>query len=269
MPRIEPRDTALKDLKGLHLWHAPMSSCSQRVRIALTEAGRDWESHVVNLEKDEHATPEYQAIHPDGLVPALIEDGALWIESVDIIALVAGDALPAGDPDLLARADAAQRDLKLLSFEYLFRAKPPPPAEAAAAFQRTHENAWLRQFRLDFAKGFPPERLHAAIARTKNAFDHLDGVLADGRTFLGGEEFSLSDVAWMPNFHRFDLMGWPFQTTPRLAKWFDRVKARESYARGLLDWEPQGALPAFAAYVAKRQAEGTDIGSAPVFREGD
>ena len=81
----------LKSLEGLHLWHAPMSSCSQRVRIALAETGRAYESHVINLEKDEHATPEYQAIHPKGLVPALVDNGHLFIESIDIIRHIAAD----------------------------------------------------------------------------------------------------------------------------------------------------------------------------------
>ena len=131
MPHIEPKDQTLKTLEGLHLWHAPMSSCSQRVRLVLAETGRDWESHPVDLEKDEHATPEYQAIHPKGLVPAFVDNGDLIIESIDIIQHVAGEgsALAATDaPELLQLADAAQVDLKLLTFEFLFRAAPPPSA---------------------------------------------------------------------------------------------------------------------------------------------
>ena len=75
MPEIEPNDHSLKSLKGIHLWHTPMSSCSQRVRITLAEANKNFESHMIDLEKDEHATPEYQRIHPKGLVPTLVDDG--------------------------------------------------------------------------------------------------------------------------------------------------------------------------------------------------
>ncbi|TCS58930.1 hypothetical protein EDD52_1243 [Primorskyibacter sedentarius] len=49
MPRIEPQDASLKDLSGLHLWHAPMSSCSKRVRIVIAEIGHEFESHLINL----------------------------------------------------------------------------------------------------------------------------------------------------------------------------------------------------------------------------
>ncbi|MBL6622685.1 MAG: glutathione S-transferase family protein, partial [Alphaproteobacteria bacterium] len=40
MPQIEPQDETLKSLTGLHLWHASMSSCSQRCRIVLAETGK-------------------------------------------------------------------------------------------------------------------------------------------------------------------------------------------------------------------------------------
>ena len=91
MPEIEPQDQSLKSLTGLHLWHAPISSCSQRVRIVMAETGKTFESHLVDLERGEHASNTYQAIHPKGVVPALVEDGRLIIESIDIIQHVAGD----------------------------------------------------------------------------------------------------------------------------------------------------------------------------------
>ena len=262
MPEIEPKDTSLKSLEGLHLWHAPMSSCSQRVRIVLAETGKPFVSHVIDLERNEHASKAYQAIHPKGLVPALVEDGHLYIESVDIIRKVAGSdssLANSASPELLKMADEAQLDLKLLSFEFLFRSRPPSRPEDAEAFQRSHQNDWLKQFRIDFAKGFDPERIDAAVRRTDDGFRHLDDLLSDGRRYLDGDEFSLSDAAWMPNFHRFNLMGWPFERTPSLKSWFDRVSARPSYQAALLNWQPEAVPGAFAEYTRKRRAEGTDV----------
>lgn len=262
MPEIEPKDTSLKSLEGLHLWHAPMSSCSQRVRIVLAETGKPFVSHVIDLERNEHASKAYQAIHPKGLVPALVEDGRLYIESVDIIQKVAGSdssLANSASPELLKMADEAQLDLKLLSFEFLFRSRPPSRPEDAEAFQRSHQNDWLKQFKIDFAKGFDPERIDAAVRRTDGGFRHLDDLLSDGRRYLEGDEFSLSDAAWMPNFHRFNLMGWPFERTPSLKSWFDRVSARPSYQVALLNWQPEVVPGAFAEYTRKRRAEGTDV----------
>lgn len=265
MPIIPANDSSLKSLTGLHLWHAPMSSCSQRVRIVLAETGRDFESHVVALEKNEHASEAYQAIHPKGLVPALVDDGDLWIESVDIIQHLGGGRF-AGSSELLNLADAAQLDLKLLTFEYLFRAFPPPPADVVETFDKGHKNEWLRQFREDFAQGFPQDRLEAGIARTDAGFQRLNEVLSDGRIFLDGDTFGLSDVAWMPNVHRMTLMGWPFERTPHLAAWFERVKERPSYSQGLLAWQDLGAAARFAEYTQKRRVAGSDVTSADHFR---
>ena len=56
-----------------------------RVRMVLAEKSLPWTSHVVDLSKMEHATPEFQSINPQGLVPTLIHDGRTYIESIDII----------------------------------------------------------------------------------------------------------------------------------------------------------------------------------------
>lgn len=263
MPKIEPKDQSLRSLGGLHLWHAPLSSCSQRVRITLAEAGKVYESHVVNLEKGEHATEAYQAIHPKGVVPALVDEGELYIESIDIIRhvakRVAPELLSQEGEELLALADASQTDLKLLTFEFLFRGGPPKSDTDAQAFQANHHNDYLRQFYRDFAAGFDPDRVARAADNTMDGFRRLDHALSDGRTYLCGEEFTLADIAWMPNVHRFGLMGWPFDRTPNLARWFTHVSQRPSYQSALVDWQPEEVAGAFARYTETRRREGTDI----------
>ena len=178
------------------------------------------------------------------------------IESVDIIQQVAGaesELLEAADPELLKMADEARTDLKLLTFEFLFRFAGPSPQEKSAAFQAAHKNKVLKQFKLDFAKGFDRARIDAPVDRTAAGFQHLDGLLSDGRLYLSSNKFLLSDVAWMPNFHRFQLMEWPFDRTPNLQAWFGRVAARDSYQFGPVDWQPAPLRAAFADYVAKRR----------------
>lgn len=263
MPKIEPKDQSLKSLTGLHLWHAPLSSCSQRVRITLAEAGKGYESHLVNLEKGEHATEAYQAIHPKGVVPALIDDGDLHIESIDIIrhvaARVAPELLSQEGEELLALADASQTDLKLLTFEFLFRGGPPKSDAEAQAFQSNHKNDYLRQFYRDFAAGFEPARVARAVETTMTGFRRLDRVLSDGRSYLCGQEFTLADIAWMPNVHRFALMEWPFDRTPHLARWFAHVSQRPSYQTALVDWQAEEVAGEFTRYTETRRREGTDV----------
>jgi len=52
----------------------------------------------------------------------------------------------------------------------------------------------------------------------------------------------------MANVHRLGLMGWPFEITPDLAKWFERVAARPSYRSALTDWQPPERADHFAEY---------------------
>ena len=264
MPEIEPKDKSLKELYGIHLWHAPMSSCSQRVRLVLSEVQKTFISHLINLEKDEHSSESYQSIHPNGLVPALVYDGRLFIESVDIIQYVSREnphLLEDSDKDLLRDADNSQMDLKLLTFEFLFRGAPPPSKEVFEKFQKSHQNDWLKQFRIDFSNGFERQRVKDAVVRTTKAFNKLEMCLSDGRIYLAGNSFSLSDIAWIPNVHRFKLMNWSFEKTPNLQRWFSLVSQRQSYKEALLEWQPAELLEMLNGYTMRRISAGTAVSS--------
>ncbi len=264
MPIIEPLDSSLKDLKGLHLWHAELSSCAQRVRITLAEKGLDWTGYLIDIPKNEHATPEYQAINPKGLVPAFVDNGTLLIESVDIIdyldakypnpRLRPSEALEVKMHEWLQAADKAQADLKLLSHEFLFRPRKDMSEEEIADFSANHNNQSLVDFIKEWQGSdmFPKEKLDAAVNRTDADFKKLDAALA-GQDWLLGTELSLADIAWMPNVHRMMLMEWPLERYTHLCKWFERVKARPSYQKALVDWEPSGLQDRFFGYVAERK----------------
>ena len=260
----------LTKLEGIHLWHAGLSTCSQRVRIALAELGLEYEGHLINLHAGENASEWYQAIHPDGVVPALVDNGRLVVESVDIIdyldhkhtVLRLTPAEPAQKnamSALMKRADEAQKHLKLLTFEFLFKAAPATSDDLFRAFQNSHKNEVLKKFHRDFHAGFEPSRIENAAAATDRDFKVLEQLLSDGREFLTGPTFSLADVAWIPNFHRFDLIGWPFGHYPYLQRWFKRVSTRPSYAKALQKWEPRELLDIVAPRLAARTAAGDGV----------
>jgi glutathione S-transferase len=123
----------------------------------LTEKDLDWVSHPIDIPKNEHATPEYQAIHPKGLVPAFVDNGTLVIESCDIIDYIdqkyTSPPLRPSDPatdskmgEMLAAADKAQTDLKLLSHEFLFRPRKPMSEDEVENFADFHNNQTLVEF---------------------------------------------------------------------------------------------------------------------------
>jgi maleylacetoacetate isomerase len=77
------------------------SSAAFRVRIALNLKGLQYESLPRHFARNEHRTPEYLALNPQGLIPALAVDGAVLSQSVAIIEYL-NDLHPA--PPLLPTA---------------------------------------------------------------------------------------------------------------------------------------------------------------------
>ena len=90
-----------------------MSNCSMRVRMTLEEKSLPWTSHHLDLRTKEAVTPEYFGIHPKGLVPTLVHDGVVHIESNEII-------------------------------EYLDETFPDPPLQPEAEDERAEMREWLR-----------------------------------------------------------------------------------------------------------------------------
>ena len=72
--------------QGVHLLHFRGSSCSQKTRIFLNLKGIDWVSHHVDLARQANYEPWFLGINPRGLVPVLVHDGVVHIESNDILA---------------------------------------------------------------------------------------------------------------------------------------------------------------------------------------
>ncbi len=53
----------------LELYHSPVSTCSQKVRLVLAEKNLKWESHVLRFDSGEHLAPKYLKLNPNGVVP--------------------------------------------------------------------------------------------------------------------------------------------------------------------------------------------------------
>ena len=57
----------------LELFHNDMSTCSQKVRMALAEKGLEWTSHHLNLRAADQQKPDYLALNPNGVVPTITD----------------------------------------------------------------------------------------------------------------------------------------------------------------------------------------------------
>lgn len=70
---------------ALELYNFPPSTCSLKVRICLAEKELEWVDHRLDSRNEEHLSPEYLELNPNGVVPTLIHDGVPIIDSSVIL----------------------------------------------------------------------------------------------------------------------------------------------------------------------------------------
>ena len=68
----------------IELYHNDMSVCAQKVRFTLAEKKLAWEGHHLNLRAGDQQEPEYLKLNPNAVVPTLVDDGNIIIESTVI-----------------------------------------------------------------------------------------------------------------------------------------------------------------------------------------
>lgn len=273
MAVIETTRDDIRALKGVHLFHAPMSNCSQRVRLALCEKGQAYVSHEVDLQNHEQLTEEFRALNPNAVVPVMVIDGETHVESNDIIAFVDahfdGPALQSVDPaaaavaeDLLARSGHLQAALKLLTYEFMMK---PIMRKSAATLQSQVAPLGVEE-RAGFAEafasreGFGDAWIRSEVSEVMRAFDHLDTLL-EAAPFLNGAEFGMGDISWLPNVRRAVAMRYPLKRHPNLADWYQRVCTRASVRNAIFAFEPKPATAFVTSYGLYRHLRGTGLAS--------
>ena len=238
--------------KGVHVLHFMGSSCSQKLRIFLNLKGIKWESHLVDLFVNENFGPWFLGVNPRGLVPVLVHDGAVHIESNDIIQYLektfpTPKLIPAGHENevaaLLKHEDDLHLDLRTLSFRFVFAPPgPPKPAEALKNYAtngsgtvrgtKDHDKEiqiafWERAAR----EGFTDERARASAQKFRREFDALDKRLAQ-HSYLMGDNASVLDIAWFIYGHRLSLAGYPIaRLHRRVGAWLDNLRARPEFSK--------------------------------------
>jgi glutathione S-transferase len=238
--------------KGVHVFHFMGSSCSQKLRIFLNLKGIKWESHLVDLMAGENFQPWFLGINPRGLVPVLVHDGAVHIESNDIIQYLettfpTPKLIPAGHENevanLLRHEDDLHLDLRTLSFRFVFNPPGPPKSPAMLESYAANGTGTVRgakdgdkEIQIEFwqraaKEGFTDQAARASGRKFRAEFDALDERLAQ-QPYLMGESLSVLDIAWFIYAHRLSLAGYPFaRLHPRLNAFLEKLGARPEFAK--------------------------------------
>ena len=128
LDKIDIKTTEVLEWKGVHLFHFQGSACSQKLRIFLNYKNIDWVSHEVNLIKGDNFSEWYLGINPRGLVPTLVHNGDVHIESNDIMTYLDQEfpntkLFPTNLIDDIKKdldyEDSLHFDLRRLTFRYL------------------------------------------------------------------------------------------------------------------------------------------------------
>lgn len=248
---VPTKNEAVKAQKGLHLYHAGISNCAMRVRMALEEKSLPWVSHHIDITKKENLTEEYFSIHPKGLVPALVEDGVVIIESDDII-----DYLDKKYPSSPLRPSDKN---ELETMYYWLRLAPEIHVKAVKTFiyikrmqgkmaKSKDEGDLYKKLQtdtelLDFhdkvsSDAFTDEDLARAQGILHEHFSAADKVLGKS-PYLAGNQFTLADIAWSPlHFTLKEMTDLDLKAYKNLQRWASALEERPSYKKAILEWWP-------------------------------
>lgn len=194
------------------------SSAAYRVRIALNLKGLAWEAVPVHLLRGggEQHQPDYLALNPNGLVPALDDEGLLLTQSLAIIeyldethpepALLPGDAVARARIRAIAQTIACDihpiNNLRVL--RYLTR-------ELGAT--DTQKTAWYRHW----------VELGLAAVEAMLANDSRTGV------FCHGDSPTLADCCLVPQVFNARRFACDLSAMPTLLRIVERCEAMEAF----------------------------------------
>ncbi|WP_262273561.1 glutathione S-transferase N-terminal domain-containing protein [Microvirga yunnanensis] len=208
-------------------WHTPNG---HKITMFLEEAGLDSKIVPVDISAGDQFKPEFLAFSPNNRMPVIIDhdpsDGGEPVPGFESGAILlyfaekVGRFLPS---DLRGRKTV---------HEWLFR-------QVGGLGPMTGQN---QHFSL-----YAPENLPYAISRYVSETNRLYGVLnchLPGRCFVGGEEYTIVDMACYPWTVPWQRQQENLHDLSDLYRWFDAVRARPATIRAYAAGEALSSRPA-------------------------
>ncbi|KAK8954076.1 putative glutathione S-transferase GSTU1 [Platanthera zijinensis] len=198
-------------VKLLDFWVSPFG---QRCRIALAEKGVEYEYQEENLSEKSELLLKSNPIHKK--IPVLLHGGKPVCESLIILQYI--------DEVWPEKASFLPSD---------------PYARAHALFWADYVDRKVYECGIRFRKT-SGEALEAATKEFVEILKTLEAELGDKKYFAGGDTFGLVDIALVPFtswFYTYEAYSGIRieEESPKLVKWAERCKERESVAKALPD----------------------------------
>ena len=226
---------------SFELYNAPQSTCSQKVRITLHEKRLPFAEFKLDLFKGDQLTKEYKAINPNAVVPSLVHDAQVIVDS-SVIMEYLNELVP--EPPL-APSDAYGR-AKMREWLRFFEEVPTPAIRVPSYnlvflrhFQSMTEEEFVafgesKPLRRDFflkmgRTGYSDTEMSQSINRLRLTVERMEATLSDDRDYLL-RNYSLADICVLPTFLRMNDIGLRplWANAPGVSRWFDTLKERRS-----------------------------------------
>jgi glutathione S-transferase len=243
----------------LELYHASVSTCSQKVRLVLAEKGLEFTSHEVDLIGGGQHDPDYVKLNPGHVVPTLVDEGHLFVESTLINEYLdeAYPPFPMRPDDPAGRhavrlwtrkIDALHPSCGVITFAIgprtILLQQPEEIREAnIAAIPDPVQRARRRSV---IERGVEAPEFQGALHAHLDLLDAAEAAL--GRSsWLAGEAFGLADAATLPYLLRMEHLSMSplIEDRPRLSNWLTRVRARDAYQTAIEAWLPGPVVDLF------------------------
>ena len=231
------------DWKGVHLLNYQFSACSMKTRIYLNLKKIPFTSHQINLSAGENFSEWFQGINPRSLVPVLIHDGEVHIESNDILEYLEGcfkesplipENMEEKVKEILKFEDNLHVDIRNITFKFLVprflnkgkSVQPKAKNKATLNGELDSMDDVNRNFWEHYEKyGITDEDASRSLIRFRTALEDLNDQLEDSPYILGAE-LSLVDIAWFIYATRIQHANYPLQRLhPNVSGWYERLYA--------------------------------------------
>jgi len=249
------------DTVMLTLYHGRTSVCSIKARLALAEKGVAFESRLMTLRGDQFE-PAYMALNPNAVVPTIIHDGKVVIESTVILHYV-DEAFPG--PPLMPEAPLARAQVRMteklmdedvhvscmtLTFATANRASLArlTPVEMEIELAKAPDQSRSDIKRQVVAQGLDAPLVVGALRTHETLLDRIERAMQEG-PYLAGASYSHADIAATPYVWRLDKLKLAplWERRPGVAAWYARVRARPSFKAAVDDWVSTDDLARYAS----------------------
>jgi len=227
----------------LELYHSPISTCSQKVRLALAEKDIDYVHRVIDFSTMEQLSEEYLELNPNGVVPTLVHNGRPVVDSSVICEYIdevwPAPALTPNDVYERAQMRAWMRyfeevpttAIRVPSFNTLFAKSLA--ALSDQSFESMTERMPLRKGfyrQLKGEAGFDDHLYDESIAKLDATLTRVQKTL-ETTEWISGSQFGIADIVLIPTVVRMADLGLSalWHDKSRVVEWLASVQGRPSF----------------------------------------